>query len=150
MQDVFLSMRVDAGEQIPVLIWLRTGVERGPACVQSQLGPSSGLTTYLSLHVTLVKSCDLWCLWNRDNNPFFTVFCKDELRWCTVSGRHRACNSGYYNNYFILVHLVQFKFKCQVFFGFFRFYLFIFREKGREKKRGRETSMCGCLSRTPR
>ena len=148
MQDVFLSMRVDAGEQIPVLIWLRTGVERGPACVQSQLGPSSGLTTYLSLHVTLVKSCDLWCLWNRDNNPFFTVFCKDELRWCTVSGRHRACNSGYYNNYFILVHLVQFK--CQVFFGVFRFYLFIFREKGREKKRGRETSMCGCLSRTPR
>ena len=29
-----------------------------------------------------------------------------------------------------------------------RFYLFIFREKGREEDR-RETSMCGCLSCTP-
>ena len=27
-----------------------------------------------------------------------------------------------------------------------RFYLFIFRERGREGERGRERSMCGCLS----
>ena len=31
-----------------------------------------------------------------------------------------------------------------------RFYLFIFRERGRERKKGRETSMCGCLSCTPK
>ena len=30
-----------------------------------------------------------------------------------------------------------------------RFYLFIFRERGREGEKGRETSMCGCLSCTP-
>ena len=30
---------------------------------------------------------------------------------------------------------------------FLRFYLFIFSQRGREGKRGRETSMCGCLSR---
>ena len=30
-----------------------------------------------------------------------------------------------------------------------RFYLFIFREGKGERKRGRETSMCGCFSRTP-
>ena len=30
-----------------------------------------------------------------------------------------------------------------------RFYLYIFRERGREGERGTETSMCGCLSRTP-
>ena len=34
---------------------------------------------------------------------------------------------------------------------FLKFYLFIFRERGREggRKRGRETSMCGCLPRGP-
>ena len=33
------------------------------------------------------------------------------------------------------------------YFYFSRMYLFIFREKGKEgRKRGRETSMCGCLS----
>ena len=30
-----------------------------------------------------------------------------------------------------------------------RFYLFIFRERGMEGERGRETSMCGCLSHAP-
>ena len=30
---------------------------------------------------------------------------------------------------------------------FLRFYLFIFRERGREGERRIETSMCGCLSR---
>ena len=29
---------------------------------------------------------------------------------------------------------------------FVRFYLFIFRERGRDRERGREISMCGCLS----
>ena len=32
---------------------------------------------------------------------------------------------------------------------FKRFYLFIFRERGREGQRGKETLMCGCLSRDP-
>ena len=32
---------------------------------------------------------------------------------------------------------------------FFRFYVFIFREGKRGRKRRRETSMCGCLSHTP-
>ena len=32
---------------------------------------------------------------------------------------------------------------------FLRFYLFIFREGKRGRKRGRETSMCGCLSHIP-
>ena len=32
---------------------------------------------------------------------------------------------------------------------FLRFYLFIFRERGRRGKRERETSMCGCLSHAP-
>ena len=38
-----------------------------------------------------------------------------------------------------------------LFFSFFkkRFYLFIFREGKGRRKRGRETSMCGCLSYTP-
>ena len=35
------------------------------------------------------------------------------------------------------------------FFFFLRFYLFIFREQGREEEREREMSMCGCLSRGP-
>ena len=35
-------------------------------------------------------------------------------------------------------------------FLFVRFYLFIFQRKGKgERKRGRETSMCGCLSHAP-
>ena len=35
-----------------------------------------------------------------------------------------------------------------LFFFYFKF-SFIFRERGREGKRGRATSMCGCLSHTP-
>ena len=46
---------------------------------------------------------------------------------------------------------------CHLFFVFFslyflnfkRFYLFIFKEGKGRKKRGRETSMCGCLSYIP-
>ena len=37
----------------------------------------------------------------------------------------------------------------QNFLSFLRFYLFIFREEKGGRKRGRETSMCGCLSRAP-
>ena len=36
-----------------------------------------------------------------------------------------------------------------IFILFKRFYLFIFRQRGREGERGRETLMCGCLSSTP-
>ena len=35
------------------------------------------------------------------------------------------------------------------FFIYKRFYLFIFREGKGERKRGRETSMCGCPLRVP-
>ena len=35
------------------------------------------------------------------------------------------------------------------FFLFFRFYFFIFREKKGGRKRGKEISVCGCLSRDP-
>ena len=37
----------------------------------------------------------------------------------------------------------------QFFFFFLRFYLFILREEKGRRKRGRETSMCGCLSHAP-
>ena len=42
---------------------------------------------------------------------------------------------------------LMFSIFCSCFFK--RVYLFIFRERGREGERGRETSVCGCLSRTP-
>ena len=32
--------------------------------------------------------------------------------------------------------------------SYFKYFIYLFLERGREGKRGRETSMCGCLSRT--
>ena len=39
-------------------------------------------------------------------------------------------------------------FCCYLIFIYFKI-LFIFRERARERERGRETSVCGCLSRAP-
>ena len=75
-----------------------------------------------------------WCLAGRTNTSVLTrgVAC------CPETHPMLYCVSITSNNQPIISFL-------------YRFYLFILRERGREggRKRGRETSMCSCLSRSP-
>ena len=64
-----------------------------------------------------------------------------------------GCSWGKTSNDMHLITTIQPDWLCNwplnhVFY--FRFYLFISLEEGKGRKRGRETSMCGCLSHAPK
>ena len=75
-------------------------------------------------------------------------FYKESMAGLGVKARRIVSRVQTSNSY---KHEVQIK--CHLnhtcFYFFKRLYLFIFRQKGKEGERGKETSMCGCLSHAP-
>ena len=104
------------------------------------------LLFHLFMHSLVASCCALMARgWDLTCNLGVFGWCSKQLSYLARPGFFFSWCYCY--SLFLWLMFVQFIQFLIVFWKWF--YLFIFRERGREGERGRETSMCGCLSRAP-